>query len=393
MTDDRAASIASAAGVELMEWRGCAGIDDCLLMSVMDDEEEEFVYVISSENCVEIEIDLDDPRAGPITRDPSRPFKHSARRGSKAASARTGSVEGKPENRTNPVGHTNNDCFGGETAVLRARISRSLSIDNLNLAFHGENIWEVPDTTGIYELLFPDGDGWKPLATERFLAFQQWTPPVPDEHRAGVDQQGHAYEIVDPQGVVLGSDEESYIVYEASGDTQTKKEMCQGEQDRFDKRTAPLSGSAVDLVCGATPMFDRITFSAGFVSGTKEVPYCDFFHDLASELTGYYSQSVYDDCMENPGRYDPDYPPEPGPYSLAGYLGTAPVVALQIILPLASCPISHTKVIGYRVGGLDCTQTTKYICAEQNDVCTCDTPATDEVCTGGARPGESDPLP
>ncbi len=390
MTDDRAASIAGAAGFELQDWRGCAGIDECLLMFVRDDAEADFVYVVGSENCIDHSFDpgttLESPRSTVgVNRDVLV-----ARESRRPVDGRARTALGEVDTRADLNDRSTVDCFGGETALLRARLTRSLSIDNLNLAFQGENFWESPDTSPTIPHS-RQGAGWLPRATERFLAFQQWTPPVPEEHRGGVDLRGHAYEIVDPQGVVLGSDETSYIVNEASGGKQSKKEMCQGEQDRFETRAAPLSGSAVDLVCAVTPMADRYTVSAVFLSGTKDVPYCNFFHNLSSELTGIYSQSVYDDCMENPGRYDPDYPPEPNPYSLAGYLGTDPLVAPELILAVVSCPITYTDVISYRVAGNDCVRTTKYVCAEQNDACTCDQPATDLVCTGGALPGEGDP--
>ena len=93
-------------------------------------------------------------------------------------------------------------------------------------------------------------------------------------------------------------------------------------------------------------------------------------------------QATYNDCMENPGRYDAaNFPPEPGKYSLDGYLGFEPLAPQEITLT-GNCPMNQTNHSSWQVGATVCTTETRYICGEQASKCSCEQTAQETVCTG-----------
>ena len=83
---------------------------------------------------------------------------------------------------------------------------------------------------------------------------------------------------------------------------------------------------------------------------------------------------MYEDCLENPGRYFPDdYRPEPFPLIVHEDNGFLPEVPEKMFLDGDDCPPYKTVITGFAVGSLSCTMETPYTCEKNNDgECQCD---------------------
>jgi hypothetical protein len=377
MTEPRAERLASAAGFQLLDWHACDDverIDNCVMLVVRNDAGEEYAYVVSADSCVELTVDpsanVQSPRANP--RDAAQPVRRAGNR----ETART--ATGRPEVDSWPYTEVRAHCFGSRLALLRARQTKGLLIDHDNLFFYAQNVWEIPQHRPTVRI-DPDDDGWSVRATEKLMAFEQWLPPS-EVGLSGMTSRGHAYELIDGAGRTLGSDGETVNSIAGSGDTRTKEEMCKAQQERLQTRTAPIKGSLVDVLCIVTPLPDEISIGEGLVA-TKYIPYCSFFRNAASELTGLYEQSVYDDCMANPGRYDPEnFPPEESPYSLAGFVGAEPLFPVAITLEGAACPMNKTESTSWEGAGMRCETEAIYVCGEQAGQCKCEQERVESVC-------------
>jgi hypothetical protein len=118
------------------------------------------------------------------------------------------------------------------------------------------------------------------------------------------------------------------------------------------------------------------------MSGTKNLDYCGVARNINLAAVEVAVQATYNDCMKNPGRYDAaNFPPEPGKYSLEGYLGFEPL-APQTITLTGNCPITQTENASWQVGATVCTTETKYVCGTQNSQCKCQQADQETVCTG-----------
>lgn len=377
MTDERARTVVEANGFLLISWLTCAGLPGCAVFEVRGKRDDRiFRYIVSDAYCMRVgdpiigEIDLDRPdlagrwqqgRMPAARTTTSRPTIDTA-----PASTDMGSVTTLPAEGGNAT-----PCFGGFTALMRARQHDQFLVDRFGYTYTNEEIYQVIEQ-----------DRWVGILTMTAAA---WRAPVAD---TGMTERGSAYAWTDKDDAVLASDQDVIQMIASSGSTDkpSKRDMCSDQRDskRVElKLNAELAISSLHLL----PLPNGITANlqpAGLgVSFSKSVDFYATARNISLAVVDAAAQATYDDCMANPGRYDPaNFPPETGKYSLEGYLGFEKLAPETITLA-GNCPISQTNHSSVQVGDTVCTTSTKYVCANEDHACHCKKTSQERVCTGG----------
>lgn len=379
MTDERARTIVEANGFQLISWLTCAGLPGCAVFEVQGKRDDRiFRYIVSDARCktigdpVVIEID---PRGRPdlLGRQKQQGQPSAARTATSRPTIDTtpaptemGSVSTLPAE-----GGSATSCFGGFTALIRARQHNQFAVDRFGYTYTNEETFQVIEQ-----------GRWVGVLTMTVAA---WRAPVPN---TGMTEKGSAYAWLDEDDAVLASDQDVMQMIAASGatDEQAKRDMCGDRRDakRTDlKLAAEVTTSAVHLL----PIPNQITVNlepGGVgVSFGKAVDFYATARNISLAVADAAAQATYEDCMENPGRYDPvNFPPEPGKYSLEGYLGFEKLAPETITLT-GSCPITQTNQSSVQVGDTICTTSTSYACVNEDNDCKCKKTSQERVCTSG----------
>jgi hypothetical protein len=379
MTDARAEEIVGTAGFELLSWQRCAAeasgpislpADGCAIFEVQGKRDDRiFRYIVSDKLCMHLEIDTEaTERTKPNAHDAGM-LRRSRQVARIATPSSTPASVGSP--RATAQAKTTSHCFGGFTALLRARQHNHFSVDRFGYIFKNEEIYQVLEQ-----------DRWTRALTATTTA---WEAPL--GAGSGMHERGYAYAWVDDNDAVLASDEDIVHWIASSGSTEkpSRRDMCSDQRDT--KRSKlNLATEMAQASCMLIPLPDEIAtsiepFGLG-MSGTKNLDYCGVARNINLAAVEVAVQATYNDCMKNPGRYDAaNFPPEPGKYSLEGYLGFEPL-APQTITLTGNCPITQTENASWQVGATVCTTETKYVCGTQNSQCKCQQADQETVCTG-----------
>ena len=387
MTDARAREIVGAAGFELISWQPCAPetsepisppAQGCAIFEVQGKQDDRiFRYIVSDEFCMHLQIDPNattqiDPNVN--TQIQSQGLGGRKLRRSRQA-ARIATPSSSPEAVASPRASADekstSHCFGGFTALLRARQHNHFSVDRFGYIFKNEEIYQVLEQ-----------DRWTRALTVTTTA---WEAPL--GAGSGMHERGYAYAWLDKNDTVLASDEDiiNWIASSGSTDKPSRRDMCSDQRDT--KRSKlNLAVETAQVACMTIPIPDEIevSFEPGGVgvAGTKTTDYCGVSRNISLAVVEAAVQAIYNDCMENPGRYDAvNFPPEPGKYSLEGYLGFEPLAPQEITLT-GNCPITQTKNASWQVGATVCTTETKYVCDTQDSKCKCQQTDQETICTG-----------
>jgi hypothetical protein len=383
MTDARAREIAGAAGFALISWQSCAPAasgpiaapaQGCAIFEVQDKQDDRiFRYIVSDRSCVDLQIDRNTTtQVNPTQEFGGRKLRRSRQATQIATPSSTREAVARP-GATAEVKSTRH-CFGGFTALLRARQHNHFSVDQVGYIFKNEEIYQVLEQDRWTRALTVTATGWE----------------APLGAGSGMHERGYAYAWLDKDDTVLASDEDivNWIASSGSTDKPSRRDMCSDQRDTHRSKLNVLAETA-QAACLVIPVPDEIeaSFEPGGVGigGTKNLDYCGLARNVSLAVVDLAAQSTYNDCMKNPGRYDAaNFPPEPGKYSLEGYLGFEPLAPQEITLT-GNCPITQTTQSSWQVGGTVCTTDTKYVCGMQDSKCTCQQASQETVCTGGPR--------
>ncbi len=367
MNDERAKSIADAAGFTYISWNTCAGAPGCAVFEVQGKKGAIYRYIVSEERCKPIGKE----RAG--VGDPASIVSGAARTGRHAESNPTNPKS--PSALPTPISEddepaTPKNCFSQYTSLLRARQHNVFSIDHRSYTFKLEERYQAIVA-----------ERWEEVLTSIVGAWEQ-------PSSGGMTQRGTTYEWLDAAGNSLKQDSQviEWIESSGSGPTPTVEQTCRSERDKVKARWTLAAEAGLTAVCAAIPLPTQISASFGGVSASKSLDYCASNRNTALAAIEVAAAATYDDCIKNPGRYDPaHHTPVPGKYSLEGYLGFEPMIA-EVITFEGNCPMTRTnKVTTDLGGGWICTTTSKYFCAKDSDNnCSCKKAGEDEqVCTQG----------
>lgn len=379
MTDERARTIVEANGFQLISWLTCAGLPGCAIFEVQGKRDDRiFRYIVSDARCwsigdpIVIEIDPRD-RSDVSVRQKQQGRAPAARTATSRPTIDTTPAPMDMGSGTTPPAESGNatPCFGGFTALIRARQHNQLVIDRFGYTYTNEEIYQVIEQ-----------DRWIGVLT---MSVAAWQAPVPD---TGMTERGSAYAWLDEDEAVLASDQDVIQMIAASGATDEpgKRDMCgdRREAKRTDlKLAAELATSAAHLL----PIPNEITVNlepGGLgASFGKTVDFYATARNIGLAVADAAAQATYDDCMSNPGRYDPvNFSPESGKYSLEGYLGFEKLAPEAITLT-GNCPTTQTNNSSVQIGDTVCTTSTKYVCVNKDNACQCQKTSQERVCTSG----------
>jgi hypothetical protein len=391
MTRQRAAAMAKVMNSELLSFRSCAyHSGKCVMMEVVAPNKKAYLYQISSERClVPVDRSIDNSatdqdmvvgQSGPTLRRPRGPEARQRRVVGDPGLPNTGAQPDQPWVDSRPPGSASY-CFAGYRADYRVRQ------DNLLYADHTGYALEINLAVQLI-----DNGYWKDAMTSTTSA---WDLLKPDSQ---LNNKGKAFELRDSLGRVITSESESEDWIAASPPQVGLTERCAAKRDSMQAGAELACQVGFDVCRVATAAIpDSATAGlsleplgmGGHIETTKNQDFCRNAKDTQIAISKVASAGMYEDCLENPGRYFPaDYPPPDADIDLAHLINFKPFYPkeyVRVTVSGTSCPPTTTEHFSTDMGGgITCDAVVRYTCKSTGGECRCTEPKVvgDLVCTG-----------
>jgi hypothetical protein len=305
MNDTRAASIAAASGFDLVSWQPCPSTANCMNLQVRSRQQGWiFRYLLIGETCRPKITGLTKPGLTDMIDRPSSPTIHA--KATPMSDRKAAAVTARTAPTALAAGHASS-CFGGYTAILRARLHNSYTSNYTGYLARFEAIYQT----------MSDGK-WTPFASS---IVADWR--VPSATTSGTEV-GNGYSWRDGAGKEVKADSSLVLATPSSGDISgaSVAELCGGQKDA--RRTSMIQADGKSwAACNLLPIIpDSITIGAeGVIKGapggvggdisvngevTVNVDLCAI--NEASDMRDIEKTAAaeYLDCLQHPARFFPE---------------------------------------------------------------------------------------
>lgn len=365
MTDVRARQIAKTSDLSFLRWFPCAqNAQHCMVLEAAGKAGRIFQYHMIDDLCAG-RPELDQTQS--LSVDTGSIQKPRLPVAKMVEASRTAKPSQEPATASHPVDDVVEpegkavSCLGGWRVLTRARQENSYLADNFGFYLGLNQTFQIVSN-----------GRWTPLFE---YSLDTWQLPV-----GSLTEQGHAFEVLSPEGDVIASGGESFQWIASSGSTDVSvAERCDAKRDVYVSKVESaiaMTDAKCTMAGWLVPYFEVTgAFAPAGMGGTGTVgfstPFCAPVSNVATKNNARSGAEMYADCLENPGRYFPsDYPPVMQPLILDASSGYLPVVPEEITLT-GDCPAYTTVVSTYTIGNLDCNMSTPYECAEVDGKCKC----------------------
>jgi len=399
LTEARAEELAALMGFTLIDFHRCSTGENCAIFEVAGPAGRIFQYQVLGTRCKipkstgTIPNDALDDLVGH-----TQMSSKSARKANRTSqSARSASPETAGSISTSPIpggvveqeeGNVSS-CFAGYKMLFRARQENTMYADHLGFSTKVAQFYQTVENGRWLDVYNASASNWKFARVN-----------------SGITDKGWAYEIRYPDGTLRSSDSYAVeMIASGVGAGQTAGEMCGGMRDAL-QGDANITTLALFNACKARPLPDSGTIGAegslepwgvgvslnGSVTKTNDT--CENDKQMGLEKNAVAATSLYNDCMQHPGRYYPNiFPPEDGALTLDALVTAInPQYIENGSLPAGTCPSS---IVNYDVAvdmgnGSHCTaDAVRYTCNTKTDgSCYCDNPKVEGaiICTDNQLP-------
>jgi hypothetical protein len=385
----RAEAIAEGAGFDLVAFHRCAfDAEECAMFEVQGPRNV-FMYQVSASRCRTLVFDDPEQAATVGARvsraTTSRSAQSPTSDDTSAASTGAGADHGEPT--WDPAAGDASACFAGYTADYRFREASTLYADYRGFEIKMEHHYQ----------LIVNGF-WTDVVT---TITSTWDMQIrPD---SSMRTRGWSYELRDSNDDVIGSDGVLTESIASSGSSSTDASLearCQAKQRSLETQQAVAIAEG-EAVCRLATLFmpDSSTVSidltplgvGGSVEATKNQDLCGGGANISTKKSEAAGAQLFEDCLENPGRYFPvDYPPPTRAIDYQELPGFESPYATQDVGAGQGCPatmVAHEVV--EMADGSVCEADVSRTCELQSNgscrcsngvvvgemVCTCDNPS------------------